>query len=84
MAATKMDPTIPDEAVDIDYMVEHMWIVGDSQECAERIRQVYETVGGFGRLLPLTQDSDKPAWDHRSLPLLREEVGLRLADLGQS
>lgn len=68
----------------MDYMVEHMWIVGGSQKCADRIRQLYETVGGFGSLLALTQDSDKPAWDHRSLQLLREKVRTRLADLGQS
>jgi hypothetical protein len=35
-------------------------------------------------LLTITQDSDDPEWDHRSLQLLIEEVGPRLADLGQS
>jgi hypothetical protein len=47
-------------------------------------RWEYETVGGFGVLLAITQDSDNPEWDHRSLQLLIEEVGPRLADLGQS
>jgi alkanesulfonate monooxygenase SsuD/methylene tetrahydromethanopterin reductase-like flavin-dependent oxidoreductase (luciferase family) len=83
MAATKIDPSMPDEAVDVDYMMEHMWIVGDPQECADRIRQLYETVGGFGMLLAITQDSDNPAWDHSSLQLLMEEVGPRVADLGR-
>ena len=83
MAATKIDPSMPDEAVDVDYMMEHMWIVGDPQECADRIRQLYETVGGFGMLLAITQDSDNPEWDHRSLQLLMEEVGPRVADLGR-
>jgi len=41
------------------------------------------TVGGFGMLLAITQDSDKPEWDHRSLQLLTEEVGQRVADLGR-
>jgi alkanesulfonate monooxygenase SsuD/methylene tetrahydromethanopterin reductase-like flavin-dependent oxidoreductase (luciferase family) len=81
MAATKIDPGMPDEAVDVAYMLEHMWIVGDPQQCADRIRQLHETVGGFGVLLAITQDSDDPAWDHRSLQLLIEEVGPRLADL---
>jgi alkanesulfonate monooxygenase SsuD/methylene tetrahydromethanopterin reductase-like flavin-dependent oxidoreductase (luciferase family) len=84
MAATKIDPSMPDEAVDVDYMMEHMWIVGDPQECADRIRQLYETVGGFGMLLAITQDSDNAEWDHRSLQLLMEEVGPRVADLGRS
>ncbi len=81
MAATKIDPSMPDDAVDVDYMMEHMWIVGDPQECADRIRRLYETVGGFGQLLAITQDSDNPEWDHRSLQLLIEEVGPRVADL---
>lgn len=81
MAAAKLDPGMPDEAVDVDYMMEHLWIVGDPQECADRIRRLYETVGGFGMLLGITTDSDDPAWDHRSLELLIEEVGPRIADL---
>jgi len=84
MAATKIDPSMPDEAVDVDYMMEHMWIVGDPQECANRIRQLYETVGGFGMLLAITQDSDNSEWDHRSLQLLMEEVGPQVADLGRA
>jgi alkanesulfonate monooxygenase SsuD/methylene tetrahydromethanopterin reductase-like flavin-dependent oxidoreductase (luciferase family) len=83
MAATKIDPSMPDEAVDVDYMMEHMWIVGDPQECADRIRQLYVTVGGFGMRLAITQDSDNPEWDHCSLQLLMEEVGPRVADLGR-
>jgi hypothetical protein len=34
-------------------------------------------------LLAITQDSDDPAWDHRSLQLFMEEVGPRVADLGR-
>jgi hypothetical protein len=41
--------------------------------------RLYEVSGGFGTLLAITQDSDDPAWDHRSLQLLIEEVGPRLA-----
>jgi hypothetical protein len=54
------------------------------QECADRIRQLYETVGGFGMLLAITQDADNPEWDQRSLQLLSEEVGPRIADLGRA
>ena len=61
--------------------LEHLWIVGDPSECAARLRALYEVSGGFGTLLAITQDSDDPAWDHRSLQLLIEEVGPRLADL---
>jgi alkanesulfonate monooxygenase SsuD/methylene tetrahydromethanopterin reductase-like flavin-dependent oxidoreductase (luciferase family) len=81
MAAAKIDPAMPDEALDVEYMMEHLWIVGDPSECAERIRRLYATVGGFGMLLAITQDSDDPAWDHRSLELLVKDVGPRIADL---
>jgi alkanesulfonate monooxygenase SsuD/methylene tetrahydromethanopterin reductase-like flavin-dependent oxidoreductase (luciferase family) len=81
MAATKIAPGMPDEAVDVEYLSQHLWIVGDPQECADQLRQLYNVAGGFGTLLAITQDSDDPDWDHRSLQLLIEEVGPRLADL---
>lgn len=81
MASTKLDPSLPDEAVDVDYLMEHLWIVGDPSECAEKIHQLYEACGGFGTLLAITADSDDPSWDHKSLQLLAEEVGPRIENL---
>ena len=81
LAASKIDPEMPDEAVDVDYMMEHIWIVGDPKECADRIRRLYEDVGGFGTLLAITQDPDDHQWEHRCLELLMEEVGPRISDL---
>ena len=81
MSAAKMDPDMPDEAVDVDYMMENVWIVGDPAEVEDKIRALYETVGGFGTLLSVTADSDDASWDHESLRLLAEDVGPRIADL---
>ena len=81
MASCKIDPNLPDDAIDVDYMMEHMWIVGDPSQVADQVRRLYADVGGFGWLLAITQDSDDPAWDHRSLQLLIEDVGPRVADL---
>lgn len=81
LLGSKVDPEMPDEAVDVDYMMEHLWIVGDPQECADRIRQLYEDVGGFGSLLAISQDPDDPSQAFRCLQLLKEEVGPRIADL---
>jgi alkanesulfonate monooxygenase SsuD/methylene tetrahydromethanopterin reductase-like flavin-dependent oxidoreductase (luciferase family) len=78
----KLDPAMPDEAVDVDYLMENVWIVGDPMECADKIRALHEVTGGFGTLLSITADSDDPAWDHESLRLLAEEVGPRIEDLG--
>ena len=58
MDSTKIDLSMPDEAVDVDYLMEHIWIVGDPQQCADNIRQLYEAAGGFGTLLAITLDSD--------------------------
>ena len=79
--STKIDPAMPDEAVDVDYLMENVWIVGDPEECADKIRALHSATGGFGTLLSITADSDDPSWDHESLRLLAEEVGPRIADL---
>jgi len=76
-----MDPNMPDEDVTVDYMMENIWIVGDPQECADRIRKLYEEVGGFGSLPAITQDPEDPQWEHECLELLMNEVGPRAADL---
>jgi alkanesulfonate monooxygenase SsuD/methylene tetrahydromethanopterin reductase-like flavin-dependent oxidoreductase (luciferase family) len=77
----KRDPAMADAAVDVDYMMEHVWIVGDPQECADKIRHLHEEAGGFGHLLAITQDPDDHALMQRSLRLLMEEVAPRVSDL---
>ena len=77
----KLDPDMPDEDVTVDYMMENVWIVGDPQECAAKIRKSYEDVGGFGHLLAITQDPDDHSLMQRSLRLLMEEVGPQVEDL---
>lgn len=79
--SSKVDPDMPDEAVDVDYLMEHVWIVGDPAEVADKIRALHARVGGFGTLLSITVDSDDASWDHESLSLLAEDVGPRIADL---
>ena len=49
---------------------------------AQKIRALYELVGGFGMLLVIAHDWPDPAvWD-RSMTLLATEVLPKLADLG--
>ena len=81
MAAAKLEATMRDDELDIDYMMENVWIVGDPTECAEKIRELYQASGGFGSLLAITVDSDDPEWDQESLTLLIEEVGPKVAEL---
>ena len=81
LAGSKTDPNLPDEAIDVEYMMDNIWIVGDPQECAEQIRKIYGEVGGFGTLLTVTQDPDDHQWQHECLELLKNDVGPRIADL---
>ncbi len=65
----------------LDYMVDNMWLVGDPDEVARRIRELYERVGGFGHLLWVTHDWDDPRRWQNSMRLLATEVMPRVADL---
>ena len=82
MEVAKLDPHTHDDDLDVDYMLDNVWIVGDPLECAQKIRDLYAVSGGFGRLLSITVDSDDPEWDHESLTLMMEDVAPRVADLG--
>ena len=82
MALTKLEPSMPDEAVTVDYLMENVWIVGDPSECVDKIQQLYDESGGFGALLAITTDSDDAGWDHESLRLLMDRVAPRVAHLG--
>ncbi len=82
LAGSKNDPDMPDDAIDVEYLMDNVWIVGDPQECADKIRSIYGEVGGFGTLLTVTQDPDNLQWQHECLELLKNDVGPRIADLG--
>ena len=75
LSALKTDPDAPDEEITPEYMLENLWIVGDPQECARRIRRMRDAVGGFGTLLLMCHDwaDDRPKWFH-SLELMAKEV----------
>jgi alkanesulfonate monooxygenase SsuD/methylene tetrahydromethanopterin reductase-like flavin-dependent oxidoreductase (luciferase family) len=82
MTSTKLDPSMPDEAVTVDYLMDHVWIVGDPAECVDKLHQLHEESGGFGTLLVITTDSDDAGWDHESARLLMERVAPAVTHLG--
>lgn len=63
----------------LDYVLDNVWIVGDPDEVAGRLRALYDEVGGFGTLLMIAHDWDDPARWQRSMELLATEVLPRLA-----
>ena len=50
LAGLKHDPDLPTEALTPEYMLEHLWVVGDPEECAQKIRSLYDDVGGLEHL----------------------------------
>jgi alkanesulfonate monooxygenase SsuD/methylene tetrahydromethanopterin reductase-like flavin-dependent oxidoreductase (luciferase family) len=75
------DEGMPAADVTLDYLLDNLWLVGDPDEVARRIRDLHERVGGFGTLLMVTLDWDDPERWRRSMRLLATEVMPRLADL---
>ncbi len=77
----KADPDRPDSDVTMDYLVDNLWIVGDPDDVARQLRELHESVGGFGVLLVGAHEWEpRDKWE-RSMILLVEEVIPRLADL---
>ena len=43
--------------------MDNLWIVGDPEQCADKIRALYETTGGFGTLLSGTPSAHNINFD---------------------
>jgi alkanesulfonate monooxygenase SsuD/methylene tetrahydromethanopterin reductase-like flavin-dependent oxidoreductase (luciferase family) len=74
----KIDPAMPDDEVTVEYLCDHVWLVGDSETVAEKLARLARDVGGFGWLLVIAHEwTPRDAWV-RSMRLLRHEVLPRL------
>ncbi len=71
----KLDPSMPDEAIDLEYLADNLWFVGSPETVADRILDLQDRTGGFGYLLAVSYDAtnELPSWE-RSLTLLMDEV----------
>ena len=77
----KTEKSMPDSEVTIDYMMDNLWIVGSPDDAVEKIRDLYDHVGGFGVLLVMGHEwKPKDKWT-RSMKLLAEDVMPTLRDL---
>jgi alkanesulfonate monooxygenase SsuD/methylene tetrahydromethanopterin reductase-like flavin-dependent oxidoreductase (luciferase family) len=70
----KEDPAMSDSEVTPEYCVRRLSIVGDVDECIRRLRELWETTGGFGTLLMIAHDWDDRAQWQRSMELLIKQV----------
>ena len=82
MLVFKHNDEVPDEAVTIEYMADHLWLIGSPDTVAEKIHRLYGDVGGFGGLLMLVYDQSEnnAAWEH-STRLLANKVMPQVAEL---
>jgi len=72
---------MPDSEITAEYMVDNIFLVGDPETVAGKIRRLYDDVGGFGAVLALAADwPDRSIWE-RSMTLLATEVMPKVADL---
>ena len=55
----KLDPAMPDEALDLEYLCDQVWFVGSPETVAERIRRLNDELGGFGTLLAVCSTQRK-------------------------
>ena len=74
MGLLKNDPDMPDSDVTIDYLIDHVFIVGSVDEVAQRLNDLRGEIGGFGTLLAMGHEWEPyDAW-LGSMSLLRNEV----------
>lgn len=76
--ALKVDPSLPDEALDFDYCVKNLWIVGDVETVIREIQDLHDYTGGFGVLHTSAHEWDAEGRMRESVRLLAEEVRPRL------
>jgi alkanesulfonate monooxygenase SsuD/methylene tetrahydromethanopterin reductase-like flavin-dependent oxidoreductase (luciferase family) len=71
----KRDPSMTDEDVNLEYLADNLWFVGSPKTVADRILELQDRTGGFGRLLIVSYDAtnELQSWE-RSLRLLMDEV----------
>ena len=72
--AAKDPPTMTDDELDAEYLLNNVNIIGTVDQVVERLLEVYEVTGGFGTLCMVAQDSqDDPRW-WKCVELLANEV----------
>jgi alkanesulfonate monooxygenase SsuD/methylene tetrahydromethanopterin reductase-like flavin-dependent oxidoreductase (luciferase family) len=69
---------MPDAEVTVEYLCDHIWLVGDPDTVAEKLSRLATDVGGFGVLLVIAHEwTPWDAWS-RSMRLLHDQVLPRL------
>ena len=82
LGAIKHDTEVADDEITEEYMADHQWLLGSPETVANKLRDLYNEVGGFGGILVLAYDQweRREEWE-KSTRLLAQEVMPRVADL---
>ena len=67
--------------IDLDYLAEHVWIVGSVDTVVEKFNEFQANTGGFGTIMAYGHDyiDRADAWNE-SLRLLAQEVAPRVTE----
>ena len=72
---------VTDAEVTPEYLLEHLWIVGSPATVVEKIRALYDEVGGFGTVIQTAYDYDDPEVWNENMRLFATEVMPQSRDL---
>lgn len=73
LMAPKIDQSMPDEEVTLEYLCDNLWIVGDVDEVTAKLTKLYDDVGGFGRLLVIGHEwLPRDKWRQSMMRLARD------------
>jgi 3,6-diketocamphane 1,6-monooxygenase len=66
--------------IDMDFLADHVWVVGSPQTVLEKLGAIFDVTGGWGTILVQSQDyADTPEPWNESLRLLANEVAPHLS-----
>jgi alkanesulfonate monooxygenase SsuD/methylene tetrahydromethanopterin reductase-like flavin-dependent oxidoreductase (luciferase family) len=70
----KQNPEMPDEAVDAEYIIDNIAVVGGVDTVTRKLQELYDLTGGFGTVLMIGHDWDDKPKMRRSMELMATEV----------
>jgi alkanesulfonate monooxygenase SsuD/methylene tetrahydromethanopterin reductase-like flavin-dependent oxidoreductase (luciferase family) len=73
------DPDMNPDEIDLNYLAEHVWIVGSVDTVVEKFQAWFDRLGGFGTIIQYSHDyADNPEPWVQSMNLLAKEVAPRV------
>lgn len=68
------DPNMDPNDIDVNYLAEHVWLVGSPDTVREKLSEFSHAVGGFGVIMPYSYDyiDNAAAWNESQRLLVQE------------